>query len=116
MSRRLKKLVRRAEELGISDGIADLLESYVAAAEAYEDNREHGVTETETVMLSTLPAAVWTLGELAQIEYDREEDGRMVRRYHPFEDERPLLAVGVDDAKLWIVGGDYTVEDRGIVG
>lgn len=116
MSKRLKKLLRRAEDLGIADGVADMLEGHISAAEAYEMNREHGVTETVVVMLAPTPAAVWTLGELAQIEYDRDEDGTLVRRYHAFDAQRPLLAVGQDDERLWIVGGDYTVTARGIVG
>ena len=112
----LSKMIDRAEELGIADEVAELLAAYIDAAEAFEDNREHPVDATAVVMLSELPTAVWALGELARIEYDRLEDGKAVRRYHDFEDERPTLAVGEDDSTLWIVGGDYTVTDRGIVG
>ncbi len=113
---KLEKLLARADELGILDQVTDLVEAYVAGAEAYEENREHRVDDAAIVELSPLPSAVWALGELARVEYDRIEDGEHVRRYHDFEDDRPLLAVDQDDHRLWIVGGSYTVTNRGIVG
>lgn len=112
----LRDLIDRAEDLGIEDQVAELIEAYVEAAEAYEDNREHPVDGVAVVSLAPLPEAVWSLGELARVEYDRIEDGAPVRRYHDFEDDKPLLAVDEDGHNLWIVGGTYEVTKRGIVG
>lgn len=117
---RINKLLKRARRLGIEDDVMALLETLVEAAEdsadQYEDNRGYDVDTASVIYLPEMPLSVWTLGELAQIEYDRIEDGELVRRYHAFEDERPLLTVGSQDQRLWLAGGDYTVTSRGIVG
>lgn len=117
---RLKTLCRRAEELGVEEQAADYLEELLDAAEealeAYEENREEDA-EVIVEACIPMPAVLATLGTLARVEYDRDEGGEPVRRYHDFEDERPMLAYDPQNGgQLWIVGGDYRVTSRGIVG
>jgi hypothetical protein len=113
-------LLDRADDLGILDDVAEVLDQYVTAAEeaaeAYEANRGKAPEEPTIVTVTAAPAALWVLGELARIEYDRDESETPTRRYHDFEDERPQLAVDPASGQLHIVGGDYSVTARGIVG
>lgn len=65
------------------------------------------------------PRALAELGRLEAVEYftNKKGDGPSIYR-HAFGEEggrKPRLAVDVETDRLVIVGGDYTVEDRGIV-
>lgn len=115
----IEALLDRADELGVLEPLTELIAKYVDAAEqaadAYEENREERPSSPELAWVTDMPAAVWVLGELRRVEYDRREGKTAVTRYHDFETERPMLAVD-DDEQLWIVGGDYRVTARGIVG
>jgi len=65
------------------------------------------------------PRALAELGKLVSVTYATNKRGDGPSYYeHQFGEEggrRPSLAVDVDTTDLHIVGGDYTVEDRGIV-
>lgn len=62
-----------------------------------------------------LPRAAWRLGILAQVNYIAERDGTVYEFEHRFADEsRPLLVASDDGSMLIIVGGRYSVTDRGI--
>jgi hypothetical protein len=65
------------------------------------------------------PRALAELGRLVSVTYATNKAGDGPSYYeHQFGEEggrRPSLAVDVDTQDLHIVGGDYTVEDRGIV-
>lgn len=115
----LSQLCRRAEELDLEEEAAEYLEAFLEAAEeaigAFEGNREEA-PDIVVGALVPLPEVLWALGELKRIEYDRLEDGEPIRRFHDFKGERPILAVDPDSSDLWIVGGTYTVTDRGIEG
>lgn len=118
MANRLQKLCDRADELDVEEEAADLLENFLdqvdEALERFEDNREEAAAEIVSACVE-IPSVLAALGELERIEYDRDEGGEPVRRYHDFEDARPLLAYD-ENGSLWIVGGDYTVTKRGIEG
>lgn len=65
------------------------------------------------------PRALAELGRLEAVEYftNKKGDGPSIYR-HAFGEEggkKPRLAVDTKTSTLHIVGGDYTVEDRGIV-
>ena len=71
------------------------------------------------VKVAKQPRTLVELGRLDAIEYatTKKGDGPSVYR-HKFGEEggrRPRLAVDVDNKRLHVVGGDYTVEPRGIV-
>jgi hypothetical protein len=55
------------------------------------------------------------LGELHAVEYDTEKGAEVGRYCHDFEHEKPLLC-STADGQLVIVGGQYRVTPRGIVG
>jgi hypothetical protein len=58
------------------------------------------------------------LGVLVSIVYLTEKggDGELVEYEHKFDATHPRLAYGSKDGKLYIAGGSYRVESRGIVG
>jgi hypothetical protein len=57
------------------------------------------------------------LGELVSVTYRTKKKGdrRDTDYVHKFEKTRPVLAYGDKDGRLFIAGGDYKVEARGIV-
>jgi hypothetical protein len=118
--RRLTKLCERAERLGLTGSVADLLEAWIGAAEEaagdYEDFHWGEVVDSGQVMMVSVPDPVlWQLGELVSVTYEAAKAGEVCHWEHPFDDRRPVLAYGQSET-LWIVGGDYTVGPRGIVG
>ena len=69
------------------------------------------------ITIDELPAAVWTLGELADVTYYAPNfEGKPTLFRHKFRaTARPLLTV-TPEHKLFITGGRYRVDDRrGIV-
>lgn len=56
------------------------------------------------------------LGELAEVTYSTVKGGEDADWSHDFEGRLPLLCVGKEDGKLYVVGGSYRVTERGIVG
>ncbi len=62
--------------------------------------------------------AMIALGELVAATYGTKKGGdkRITDYEHTFERKRPMLCYGNKDGKLYVVGGDYKVEKRGIVG
>lgn len=65
------------------------------------------------------PRALAELGRLEAVEYftNKRGDGPSIYR-HQFGEEggrKPRLAVDPETDRLHIIGGDYSVEDRGIV-
>lgn len=121
MGRKLQRLIDRAADLGILAELTEVVSEYVegaeGAAEAYtETHWGEPVEGGALVMLAQPPEAIYSLGELARVEYDTSKGGEFARFYHDFETTKPMLAVDPDGGTLWIVGGDYKVTPRGIVG
>jgi hypothetical protein len=65
------------------------------------------------------PRALAEIGRLEAVEYftNKRGDGPSVYRHQFGEDggRKPRLAVDVETDRLHIIGGDYSVEDQGIV-
>lgn len=60
--------------------------------------------------------AAWALGPCAEIHYIATRDGETVEFNHRFAARsRPLLAVSSDGKMLYLLGGAFSVTDRGIV-
>jgi hypothetical protein len=121
MSDALARAVERAREADLEDEAAAALEAFLdeveEAEEAYRET--HWGDEGEGEAISTdieVPRVLHALGELARVEYDTRKGDETARYYHDFEQERPTLAVNPATGDLWIVGGDYDVTARGIVG
>ncbi len=67
---------------------------------------------------SPRPRALVELGRLEAVTYSTTKGGERAHWEHEFGEEggrKPILAMDPDTQRLHVVGGDYTVEDRGIV-
>lgn len=67
---------------------------------------------------SPRPAALVKLGRLEAVTYSTKKGGEFAHWEHEFGEEggrKPTLAMDPSNKRLHIVGGDYKVEDRGIV-
>jgi hypothetical protein len=63
------------------------------------------------------PAVVMDLGTLEAVTYRTHKKGERARYFvHDFEGPRPVLSMDVDNKRLHITGGGYTVTSRGIEG
>lgn len=75
-------------------------------------------TKTRPARLSPRPKALVKLGRLESVAYSTKKDGERATWEHEFGEEggkKPVLAMDAQTRRLHIVGGDYDVEDRGIV-
>jgi hypothetical protein len=67
--------------------------------------------------VSPPPEVAVKLGRLHSVCYETHKRGESARLFeHEFEGERPWLAMDVDNQRLHLIGGSYSVEGRGIVG
>jgi len=74
--------------------------------------------KTLRARLSPRPRALVKLGRLEALTYRTAKDGEIADWEHDFGEEggkKPVLAMDAETRRLHIVGGDYDVEDRGIV-
>lgn len=66
------------------------------------------------VKAGSVPRVAWLLGEMEEVLYNTERDGKRERYLHKFKKTaRPLIAVDPETGSAFLVGGDYTVTDRG---
>ncbi len=79
----------------------------------------HPAKSSRRVKVPKTPRTLVDLGRLDAVEYSTSKKGDGPSTYrHKFGEEggrRPRLAVDVESQRLHVVGGDYTVEPRGIV-
>ncbi len=67
--------------------------------------------------MSPPPEVAVKLGELHSVTYRTKKRGEPVQLFeHEFEGKKPWLAMNVEDKRLHLLGGSYTVNSRGIVG
>ena len=119
---RLRELCDDAEERGIGEPMAEVVAAYLDAAKkaerACEDFRwGDECTGGELISIPAPPMVLVEIGPLIELTYEATKRGELAHWVHAFEDTRPVLAfdeMGGD--QLYIVGGDYTVTPRGIVG
>jgi hypothetical protein len=68
--------------------------------------------------VSPLPSTLVELGRLEEITYRTAKAGESARLFeHRFGEDggkKPSLAMDIENKRLHILGGDYTVSDRGI--
>lgn len=61
------------------------------------------------------PRIAWKLGDMLEVMYETTRDGKREKYLHPFKKSaRPVLAVDAETGQLVLVGGAYTVTERGI--
>jgi hypothetical protein len=59
--------------------------------------------------------AGWELGKVASVSYIATRDGETFEYVHKFRSRsRPQLVASVDGSQLYLLGGAYSVTDRGI--
>lgn len=118
---KLDKMIREAKRLGIEDQIAAVIGPTIEAAKRattaceaflWDDPCDEG----QIIEVPPMPAVMWTLGELVAVTYDATKRGDRFHWEHHFKDERPVLAFSEESQSLYVVGGDYSVTERGIVG
>jgi len=86
-----------------------------AAAKLYEDFTGHEPQYVEKVSIE-LPEVVMLVGELDAVLYSVVRDGKLEHYKHTFrKSSRPLLCSNETGSALYIVGGRYSMTDRGIV-
>jgi hypothetical protein len=89
------------------------------AVEAYEGfHWGRKATRARRVRVSPPPRELAQLGKLVAVTYETTKGEERAQWEHEFGEEggrRPVLAVDPESNRLHIVGGDYRVEDRGIV-
>lgn len=84
------------------------------AVQRFTGFRGDAPTEVRRVKVST-PGVMLTMGNCLGIMYETVRDGRREKYLHRFNKKaRPLLAVSSDGRKLYLIGGSYSVTDRGI--
>lgn len=104
-SRRKKKIVNPGART--DRALAD-------AQAALEDFSGHPAAYVEQHLLRPAVAG-WGLGPVVAIEYAATRDGELATYRHEFASEaRPLLASSHDGRQLYLLGGAYSVTDRGI--
>lgn len=63
-----------------------------------------------------VPDALAVIGDCAGIMYDTIRDGVKEKYIHKFHsNSRPLFCVSPDGKSLWLLGGEFTFTERGIV-
>jgi hypothetical protein len=122
LTRELDKLVREAKRAGLGDVIADVIRDYLhdekKAARFYSDF--HWGTSAEHLEGSWVPCAgkeeiLVELGTLAEVAYEADKGGERAIWVHAFKQPKPVLAYNTSGG-IFIVGGNYRVTARGIVG
>ena len=119
---KLHELADQAEELGIEEPIAEVLQAYIdrakAAQRACRDFRWGDPCDGgQLVHIPPPPLVLVEIGPLVSVVYEATKRGQTAHWEHDFEEQRPVLAYDdMGDDQLYIVGGDYKVTPRGIVG
>lgn len=86
------------------------------AADLYERFSGHDPEEIGTVTIPDLPPVGVAIGEVDGILYTTVRDGVKEKYIHKFHaKDKPLFVVSPDGKSLFLVGGNYTFTERGIV-
>lgn len=113
-----RELADRAEALGVTSmaqgAMSELLDQLEAAESEYEAFHWGEHPAEIDVAEFDVPSVVWVLGEVVEITYRASKAHKRHHWRHKFGRPRPRLAHGC--GRLWLMGGSYTVNERGIVG
>jgi len=84
------------------------------AARALEEFTGHPAKLSRT-KAPKVGRAGWVLGKLVEVSYIATRDGETVEYVHRFKRRsRPQLVSSADGSQLYLLGGAYSVTDRGI--
>jgi hypothetical protein len=86
------------------------------AADLYERFSGHEAEAIGKVTVNPLPRVGVAIGEVDGILYSTVRDGVLEKYIHKFRKrDRPLFVVAPDGKALYLVGGNYSFTERGIV-
>ena len=105
--------VPASSRAGASRRVRDLVDQ---AADLYERFFGHDPEEIGRVTVPTIPRVGVAIGEVDGILYSTVRDGKFEKYIHKFhKKDRPLFVVSPDGKQLFLIGGNYTFTERGIV-
>lgn len=105
--------VPASSRAGASRRVRDLVDQ---AADLYERFSGHDPEEIGRVRVPTIPRVGVAIGEVDGILYSTVRDGKFEKYIHKFhKKDRPLFVVSPDGKQLFLIGGNYTFTERGIV-
>lgn len=85
------------------------------AAKRYEEFTGHKAKTFYEAPLDDKPVTGYRLGSMVGVAYEATRDGKTDQYFHRFAKKaRPDLVARDDGKRLYVVGGDYKVTDRGI--
>jgi len=118
VSKNVRKSTRRnpvpaSSRAGASRRVRDEIEQ---AADLYERFSGHDPEEIGRVTVPRVPRVGVAIGEVDGILYSTIRDGKLEKYIHKFHKrDRPLFVVSPDGKQLFLIGGNYTFSERGIV-
>lgn len=95
---------------------ADRLKMMQDAARLYREfTGEDGAVITK-IPMPKIPKALAVMGEIDGIMYTTVRDGKTEKYVHQFKySARPLFCVSPDGKSIFLIGGEYTFTERGII-
>lgn len=113
-ARSVPKSVLRLDEPPGRKGNPSQRDELEQAARAFEDFTGAEATRVERFEGGSHKAG-WLLGRLAAVSYIATRDGEPAEYVHRFKRRsRPQLVASFDGSQLYVLGGAYSVTDRGI--
>lgn len=105
--------VPASSRAGMSREVRDEIEQ---ASDLYERFSGHDPEEIGKVRVPPTPRVGVAVGEVDGILYSTVRDGQLEKYIHKFrKSDRPLFVVAPDGKQLFLIGGNYTFTERGIV-
>lgn len=105
--------VPASSRAGMSRVVRDELD---AASDLYERFTGHDAVEVGRVRLNPSPKVGVAIGTVDGLMYSTVRDGVLEKYIHKFrKSDRPLFVVSPDGKQLYLLGGNYTFTERGIV-
>jgi len=105
--------VPASSRAGASRRVRDEIEQ---AADLYERFSGHDPEAIGRVTVPRLPRVGVAIGEVDGILYSTIRDGKLEKYIHKFHKrDRPLFVVSPDGKQLFLIGGNYSFTERGIV-
>ena len=108
-----KNPVPASSRAGASRRVSDLVEQ---ASDLYERFSGHDPEPIGRINIPNIPRVGVAIGEVDGILYSTIRDGKFEKYIHKFhKKDRPMFIVSPDGKQLFLIGGNYTFTERGIV-
>jgi len=108
-----KNPVPASSRAGASRRVSDLVDQ---ASDLYERFSGHDPEAIGRINIPKIPRVGVAIGEVDGILYSTIRDGKFEKYIHKFhKKDRPMFIVSPDGKQLFLIGGNYTFTERGIV-